>query len=133
MKLVNEEKEQYMIQGSVSLNNEKKKDCTEMLLRMHHHLCEWWENVQRRLAAKKKKLSDELIHQITYNEWMKKDIQKYKMNFTSQPCLQEEIRVSLPHLLHKAQAAQETHQIILFWYVKIAEDHETLNISEFRT
>jgi len=38
LKLVNEEKKQYMIQGSVSLNNEKKEDCTEMLLEMHHHL-----------------------------------------------------------------------------------------------
>jgi hypothetical protein len=33
LKLVNEKKEQYMIQGSVSLNNEKKEDCTEMLLK----------------------------------------------------------------------------------------------------
>jgi len=40
LKLVNEKKEQYMIQGSVSLNNEKKEDCTEMLLKMHHHLDE---------------------------------------------------------------------------------------------
>jgi len=133
LKLVNEKKEQYMIQGSVSLNNEKKEDCTEMLLRMHHHLDEWWENVQRRLAAKKKKPLNGLIHQITYNEWTKKNIQKYKTDFTSQPCLQEEIKVSLPHLLHEAQAAQETCQIILFWYVEIAENHETLNISEFRT
>jgi len=38
LKLVNEKKEQYMIQGSVSLNNKKKEDSTEMLLRMHHHL-----------------------------------------------------------------------------------------------
>jgi len=38
LKLVNEKKEQYMIQGSVSLNNEKKEDCTEILLKMHHHL-----------------------------------------------------------------------------------------------
>jgi len=37
-KLVNKKKEQYMIQGSVLLNNEKKEDCTEMLLKMHHHL-----------------------------------------------------------------------------------------------
>ncbi len=41
LKLVNERKEQYMIQGSVSLNNEKKKDCMKMLLRMHHHFDEW--------------------------------------------------------------------------------------------
>jgi len=37
---VNEKKEQYMIQGSVSLNNEKKEDCMKMLLKMHHHLDE---------------------------------------------------------------------------------------------
>ncbi len=41
LKLVNEKKEQYMIQGSVSLNNEKKEDCTEMLLKMHYHLDKW--------------------------------------------------------------------------------------------
>jgi len=40
LKLMNEKKEQYMIQGSVSLNNEKKENCTEMLLRMHCHLDE---------------------------------------------------------------------------------------------
>ena len=40
LKLMNEKKEQYMIQGSVSLNNEKKKDCMKMLLRMHHHFDE---------------------------------------------------------------------------------------------
>jgi len=40
LKLVNEKKEQCMIQGSVSLNNEKKEDCTEMLLEMHCHLDE---------------------------------------------------------------------------------------------
>jgi len=38
LKLVSEEKGQYMIQGSVSLDNKKKKDCTKMLLRMQHHL-----------------------------------------------------------------------------------------------
>ena len=78
---MNEKKEQYMIQGSVSLNNEKKEDCMKMLLEMHHHLDECWKNVQRRLAAKRKKLLNELIHQITYNEWTKKDIQKYKTDF----------------------------------------------------
>ena len=133
LKLMNEEKKQYMIQSSVSLNNEKKEDCTEMLLKMHHHLDEWWENVQRRLAAKKKKPLNGLIHQITYNKWTKKNIQKYKTDFTPQSCFQEEIRISLPRLLHKAQAAQETCWIILLWYVKIAENHETLNISEFKT
>jgi len=41
LKLVSEEKSQYMIQELISLNNEKKKDCTEMLLRMQHHLDNW--------------------------------------------------------------------------------------------
>jgi hypothetical protein len=95
----------------------------------------WWmmRNVQRRLAAKKKELLNGLIHWITYNEWTKKNIQKYKTNFYPQPCLQEEIRISLPHLLHEAQAAQEICQIILLWYIEITEDHETLDISESET
>jgi len=133
LKLVSEEKSQYMIQGSVSLDNEKKKDCTEMLLKMQYHLDNWWKDVQQRLAEKEKKPSDELIHWITYNEWTKEDIQKYKIDFVSQSCCCEEVRVSLPHLPHRAQAAQRIWQTILFWYVEISEDHETLNISEFET
>jgi len=133
LKLVNEEKKQYMIQGSVSLNNEKKEDCTEMLLEMHHHLGKWWKDVQRRLAAKGKEPSDGLIHWITYNEWTKEDMQKYNTDFTSQPCLCDEIQVSLPHLPHEAQAAQGTWQTILSWYVEVAEDHETLDIQESET
>ncbi len=133
LKLVSKKKNQYMIQESVSLDNKKKKDCTEMLLRMQHHLDNWWKDVQQRLAEKEKKPSDELIHQITYNEWTKKDIQKYKIDFVSQSCHCREVRVSLPHLSHKAQTVQGTWQIILLWYVEISENHETLNISESET
>jgi len=133
LKLVSEEKRQYMIQESVSLNIKRKKDCTEMLLRMQHHLSSWWKDVWQRLAEKEKKPFDELIHWITYNEWTKKDIQKYKTDFVPQSCHCKEVRVSLLHLSHKAQMAQRTQQIILFWYVEISEDHETLNISESET
>ena len=41
LKLMSKRKGQYMIQELISLNNEKKKDCTEMLLRMQHHLDNW--------------------------------------------------------------------------------------------
>ncbi len=133
LKLVSERKNQYMIQELISLNNEKKKDCTKMLLRMQHHLDNWWKDVQQRLAEKEKKSSDELIHWIIYNEWTKKDIQKYKIDFVPQSCHCEEVKVSLSHLSHRAQTVQRTWQIILLWYVRISEDHETLNISEFET
>jgi len=113
LKLVSKKKGQYMIQGSMSLDNEKKKDCTEMLLKMQHHLDNWWKDVQQRLAEKEKKPSDELIHQITYNKWTKKDIQKYKIDFVSQSCHHREVRVSLSHLSHKAQTVQRTWQTIL--------------------
>jgi hypothetical protein len=79
LKLVNERKEQYMIQGSVSLN--KKRRLYRNAFKMHHHLDEWWKNVQRRLAAKEKKLLNELIHQII--EWTNKNRQKYKTDFIS--------------------------------------------------
>jgi len=41
LKLVSKKKGQYMIQELISLNNKKKKDCTEMLLKMQHHLDNW--------------------------------------------------------------------------------------------
>ncbi len=37
------------------------------------------------------------------------------------------------HLSHRAQTAQRIWWIILFWYVRISENHETLNISESET
>ena len=50
-----------------------------------------------------------------------------------QLCHKRQIQVLLLHLLYEAQSAKDTHQIILFWYIEIAADHETLNISEFST
>ena len=62
LKLVTERKEQHLIQNSVLLNNKRKEDCTEMLLRMQYHLSKWWENVQRRLKIKEKESLNELIY-----------------------------------------------------------------------
>ena len=35
-----------MIQRSLSLDNERSTDCTELLLGMHKHIGSWWEDIQ---------------------------------------------------------------------------------------
>ena len=36
-------------------------------------------------------------------------------------------------MLHEAQSSKDIHQTVLFWYIEITADYETLNISEFST
>ena len=78
---VKNHKDAYFIQKSVFLNTEWVNDCMKLLMSMHQHLDAWWKDVQQRLKTKNKKTSDELIHRIIHNEWTKKNIIKYKMNF----------------------------------------------------
>ncbi len=132
-RLVNEQRGACMIQGSVSLDNERADDCTEMLFGMHHHLGSWWEDVRKRLRAKGREPSDGLIHRITNEEWTKEDIQRYKTDFTPQPCRRGDVRVSLPHLPHGAQASKGTRRTILPWFVGVTDDEETLDIPESGT
>ena len=117
----------------MSLNTKWINDCTELLMNMYWHLDAWWKDVQQRLKMKNKKMSDELIHRIIHNEWTKKNIIKYKMNFKVQPCCKSQICVSLSHLSYRAQSIKDTHRTILSWYIEVAADHETLNISKSDT
>ena len=89
------------------------------------------KNVQQKLKIKNKKISDELIYRIIHNEWTKKNIIKYKMNFKMQLCHKNQIYVFLSYLFHRAQSVKDTCRTILSWYIEVAADHETLNIFEF--
>ena len=112
--LVKNHKDAYLIQESMSLNTEQADDCMKFLMNMHWHLDAWWDNIQQRLKTKNKKILNELIHKITHNEWTKKNITKYKMNFKAQPCCKNQIYVSLSHLFHRAQSVKDMHKTILF-------------------
>jgi len=80
-------------------------------------------------CADKMKLYD-FIYKIIYNKWTKKNIVKYKIDFTSQSCHKNQIYIFLSHLLHKAQSVKDIRRIILSWYIDVITDYETLNIFE---
>jgi len=86
--------------------------------------------MQTRLQTKDKIVLDDLIHRIIHNEWTKKNIIKYKTDFTSQSCHKNQICISLLHLLHRAQSAKDIRRIILSWYIDVIINYETLNIFE---
>ena len=99
-------------------------------MNIHQHFNMWWEDVQQRLKIKNKKISDELIYRIIHNEWTKKNIIKYKMNFKVQSYCKDQICVSLSHLFHRTQSVKDTCRTILSWYIEVTADHETFDISE---
>ncbi len=132
--LVNNQRGYSLIQGSVSLDDEEPDDCTELLLGMHKHLKQWWREVSGRLERKGKKPKDGAVIVIRPEMWDKRDIRKYGVDFTPQPCHQGQARVSLPHLPHGALGpAKRSRRTILPWYMGIQEDHETLDTIEAGT
>jgi len=132
--LVNNQRGYSLIQGSVSLDDEEPDDCTELLLGMHKHLKQWWREVSGRLERKGKKPKDGAVIVIRPEMWDKRDIRKYGIDFTPQPCHQGQARVSLPHLPHGALGpAKRSRRTILPWYMGIQEDHETLDTIEAGT
>jgi len=86
--------------------------------------------MQTKLQTKNKIMSDDFIYRIIHNEWTKKNIIKYKIDFTSQSCHKNQIYVSLLHLLQKVQLAKDIRRIILLWYIDVITDYKILNISE---
>jgi len=86
--------------------------------------------MQTKLQTKNKIVLDDLIHRIIHNKWTKKNIIKYKIDFTSQSCHKDQIYIFLLYLLHRAQSAKDIRKIILSWYIDVTINHETLNISE---
>jgi hypothetical protein len=81
-------------------------------------------------TSSKEKEVDELIHQIIYNEWTKKNIQKYK---TILPSIMSSRRNQSLITTSISTDSTRNSSNYIAWYVEIAEDHETLNISESET
>ena len=94
--LVADKRGHSLIQGSLSLDNEHKDDCTEILLGMHRHLGTWWNDVVKRGA----RVRNGPVIKIDNTHWSKADKQKFGLDFILTPCKAEIIRVSLPYLPH---------------------------------
>ena len=118
-----------MIQGTVSLDNERDDDCTVILPGMHKHLKEWARMLNERGLS-----TDSFVHRIQDKMFTADDAQHFNTQWTSQPCRAGQVRVTLPHIPHGAQGpAKGIRRTMLPWYCGLQKDLETLEVVESGT
>jgi hypothetical protein len=120
----------YQIQGTVSLDEERVDDCTEIVPGMHHHIQEWAETLEKREGVK---LSG-LVNAITDKVFSAEDKKKYKTDWIAVPCKKLQVRISQPHIPHGAQGpAKGVRRTMLPWFVTVQADGHHLEVLESGT
>jgi hypothetical protein len=120
------------VQGSVSLDPETTKDCTEIIPGLHNKVkvARWLERMEQRNVP----LGDGFVHKVTEAHFNQGDAQHFNTNWTKVPCKEGEARITHPLLPHGSTGpATATRRTMLPWYVKIQADRETLEIQESGT
>jgi hypothetical protein len=120
----------YQIQGTVSLDDERADDCTEIVPGMHNHIHDWAKALETREGVK---LSG-LVNAITDKVFSDEDKKKYNADWTAVPCEAGQVRISQPHLPHGAQGpAKGPRRTMLPWFVAVQADGHHLEVLESGT
>jgi len=115
-----------IIQGSLSLDDEDKENCTEILPGIHRELPQWWEVLRERGFT-----SDCPVQRIKPEMFTPHDAKAFGTDWLRVPCAAGDVRISEPALPHSSTGpATRTRRTILLWFVGIQRDHETLDIPE---
>jgi hypothetical protein len=118
-----------MIQGTVSLDDEKPDDCTMILPGMHKHIKEWDETLTARGLS-----TGAFVHRIQDRMFTSGDEKRFGTKWTPQPCQRGQVRVTLPHLPHGAYGpAKGERRTMLPWFCGLQNDLETLEVVESGT
>ncbi|KAJ9624197.1 hypothetical protein H2203_005648 [Taxawa tesnikishii (nom. ined.)] len=116
-----------MIQGTMSLVDETKDNCTVLIKGIHQHFEEWWHDVQERGGDK---TSSGAVIRIDNKIWSKEDEEKYGLQWEEVPCKAGEARITLPYLLHGSNGGLVEKRVTVFpWYMAVKEDLSTLEIN----
>jgi len=123
-----------MIQGSVSLDDEKDDCCTEILVGLHtrEKLKEWYERVASRAKGNKKVL-DAFVNRIQDKEvWSQADIEHFQTDFEPMPCKKGDARITSPFLPHGSTETPKgaVRRTLLPWFMAIQSDHTTMETIE---
>ncbi|KAJ5139428.1 hypothetical protein N7448_002836 [Penicillium atrosanguineum] len=118
-----------ILQGSLSLDDEDEQNCTELLYGMHRHIHEWWASVRDRMET-----TDGYVQKIDGKNWTKEDAAKYGADWAKEVCMAGDVRISLPTLPHGSTGpATKRRRCILPWFVRVRDDHSTLDTPESGT
>ncbi|KAJ9621716.1 hypothetical protein H2203_007205 [Taxawa tesnikishii (nom. ined.)] len=116
-----------MIQGTMSLVDETKDNCTVLIKGIHQHFEEWWHDVQERGGDK---TSSRAVIRIDNKIWSKEDEEKYGLQWEEVSCKAGEARITLPYLLHSSNGGLVKKRVTVFpWYMAVKEDLSTLEIN----
>ena len=115
-----------IIQDFVSMNDETKVDCTEILLDFHQHIKKWWQKMKRR-----DQVNDESVIDLE-KLWKSKNIEIYD-EFVFVSCSRDDARITRSKISHDSikNVVRDIRRIILSWFVCVRENDETLNNIEF--
>ena len=118
-----------MIQGSLSLDDEVVGNCTTFLPGMHRRLREWWSRVTARGLA-----ADDFVIKISDDMWTKEDSRDFNSVWTDVVCKRGDVRITMPSCPHGSHGpCKAVRRTMLPWFVRVADDHETLENAESGT
>jgi len=109
--------------SSVSLDQEKPTDCTEIVPGFHHHAIAWYN----RLVNHRTKPTGTTTNAVKL--YLPEDEQSFG-SFQPQVCGPGDVRITRPEIIHGSTPnATISRRVIYPWFTAIQEDHSTLEIS----
>ncbi len=116
-----------IIQGSLSLDDENKDNCTLLVLGFHRRIHEWWARVKQRGKDTSGYTTNA---KNTYPDADQKDFGK----LDPVPCKRGAVRITMPEILHgSTPTAKDVRRTIFNWPSGIRADHQTLDMEEAET
>lgn len=116
-----------MIQGSVSLDDEKPDMCTEIIPGMHtkEKIESWYNRVKARHLAGESVLDAYVSRVQDKKIWSPEDAKHFDTDFTPFPCKAGDIRITSPLLPHGSTAMPKggIRRTMLPWFVGIQDNH----------
>jgi len=109
--------------SSVSLDQEKPTDCTEIVPGFHHNAIAWYN----RLVNRRTKPTGTTTNAVKL--YLPEDEQSFG-SFQPQVCGPGDVRITRPEIIHGSTSnATISRRVIYPWFTAIQEDHSTLEIS----
>lgn len=121
-----------MIQGSVSLDNERLDMCTEILIGFNtrEKLQAWYDRVKDRVP---KPVLDAFVSRVQDKKiWSPEDAAHFHTDFVPVPCKAGDVRITSPLLPHGSTTMPATgvRRTMLPWFVGIQANHSTMETIE---
>jgi hypothetical protein len=121
-----------MIQGSVSLDDERPDMCTEILpgFNTREKIADWHGRVAARVPTS---VLDSFVNRVQDKKiWSAEDAAHFGTDFTPMPCNAGDVRITSPLLPHGSTSmpAEGVRRTMLPWFVGIQANHSTMETIE---